>query len=168
MTRMFFSLAFSRFDRGLARFDRGLSSSEVDTIAHQLINPGADAETKEDGYNSIVYRSLYLAAPAGFQKAIQYANEFLSQNRPTRAAIYVNLASAYGQQYRCLKSQGAKDDELKKVHDAALNAVAKAIEIDPNSKLRLRELLHPTPGAEDNDLQVFESDKDLADIIDRD
>ncbi len=168
MTRMFFSLAFSRFDRGLSRFDRGLSSSEVDTMAHQLINPGADAETKEDGYNSIIYRSLYLPPPAGFQKAIQYANEFLNQNQPTRASIYINLASAYGQQYRYLKNQGAKDSELKKARDGALNAVQEAIKIDPNSKLRLRELLHPSPGAEDNDLQVFESDKDFTDIIDRD
>jgi hypothetical protein len=168
MTRMFFSLAFSRFDRGLlpSGFDRPLSSKEVDSLAGQLINPNADSEIKEDGYNSIIYRALYLSPPAGFEKAIQYANEFLGHNTPTRSSIYINLASAYGQQYRYLQENKAADDELKRVRDLAIDAVKKSIQINPESKRRLRELLHPQPGSVDNDLQVFESDKELTDLID--
>src|SRR5262249_35261597 len=106
LTRMFFSLAFSRFDRSLSsppQFDQPLSPNEFDDLAGQLTNPDADPETKEDGYNSLIYKSLYLSPPIGFEKAIQYASEFLSENTPTRQSIYVNLACAYGQQYRYLK-----------------------------------------------------------------
>lgn len=159
LTRMFFSLAFSRFDRGL-------SSKNLDALADRLINPEAEPEIQEDAYNSIIYEYLYEPSPAGFQKAIKYANQFLQQNKPTRSSIYINLASAYGQQYRYLKEHGAKPEELQRVRNLALDTVQKATALDPSSKLRLRELLHPQPGAEDNDLQVFEQDKDFDDVID--
>jgi|GEM_PF-2386991 hypothetical protein len=161
LTRMFFSLAFSRFDRGL-------SDKDLDTLAGRLIDPDAEPEIQEDAYNSIVYEYLYQAPPNGFQKAIKYATQFLQQNTPSRASIYINLASAYGQQYRYLRGHGAKDNELSKVADMALDAIRKAIEIDPNSKFRFRELLHPKPGSVDNDLQPFESDKAFSDMIDSD
>lgn len=159
LTRMFFSLAFSRFDRSL-------SDKDLDTLAGRLINPNAEPEIQEDAYNSIVYEFLYQPPPDGFQKAIMYATQFLEQNKPSRASIYINLASAYGQKCRYLKEHGAKDNELKKVRELALDALRKAIEIDRNSKLRFRELLHPQSGSVDNDLQVFQSDKEFTDLID--
>jgi len=159
LTRMFFSLAFSRFDRGL-------SGKDLDTLAGRLINPEAEPEIQEDAYNSIVYQYLYQPPPDGFQKAIKYATQFLQQNKPSRPSIYINLASAYGQQYGHLKTRGVAAGELQKVRDLALHTVRKAIDLYPDSKIRLRELLHPRPGSPDNDLQVFESDKDFTDLLD--
>jgi len=159
LTRMFFSLAFSRFDRGL-------SDKDLDTLAGRLINPEAEPEIQEDAYNSIIYQYLYQPPPDGFQKAIKYATQFLKQNKPSRPAIYINLASAYGQQYRYLKDHAGVADDLRKVRDLALATIRKAINLDPSSQLRLRELLHPQSGSIDNDLQVFESDKEFTDLLD--
>lgn len=168
LTRMFFSLAFSRFDSSLGGFfGRVLSGQQVDSIAGQLINPNADPETKEDGYNSIIYRSLYLPAPTGFEKAIQYGNEFLQSGKPSRASIYINLACAYGQQYRYLKQNKASAEDLGKTRAAALDAVKQALQISPGSKSRFRELLHPKPGEQDNDLQPFETDEEFKNLIDK-
>ena len=162
LTRMFFSLAFSRTDQGLS------NSATIDALATQIIRPESDVETKEDAYNSIVFSLLYQPPPEGFEKAIQYANEFIHDNRPTRASIYINLACAYGQMYRYLRGPKASDQELKKARDEALDAVKQAIAIDPGSKRRFRELLHPKPGARDNDLDVFAGDADFTNLIDKD
>ena len=162
LTRMFFSLAFSRSDLGLS----GIAT--IDALATQIIRPESDVETKEDAYNSIVFSLLYQAPPEGFEKAIQYAKEFLQQNTPTGSSLYINLACAYGQKYRYLRESRASDQELQQARDGAIAAVKKAIEMDPGSKRRLRELLHPQPGALDNDLDVFASDPDFINLIDRD
>lgn len=161
LTRMFFSLAFSRSDKVS-------SGADIDALATQIIRPDSDVETKEDAYNSIVFSLLYQPPPEGFEKAIQYANEFLQENTPTRASLYVNLACAYGQKYRYLRGPKASDQELQKARDEALAAVKKAIAIDPTSKRRFRELLHPKPGARDNDLDVFAADTDFTNLIDKD
>lgn len=165
LTRMFFSLAFSRSDEGLSSLGLATSTT-IDALATQIISPESDVETKEDAYNSIVFSLLYQPPPEGFEKAIQYAEEFLRQNTPTQAALYINLASAYGQKFRHLRDHNASDQELKKAKEGALAAARKAIEIDPESKRRLRELLHPKSGARDNDLEAFASDPDFTNLID--
>ena len=162
LTRMFFSLAFARFDRGLT------SPPPVgDVLAKKIISAGSNPETTEDAYNSVVFSSLYDPAPMGFEKAIKYANEFLAQNTPTRASIHINLACAYGQQFGYLQRMQGSGDDMKKAREGALTAVRKAIELDPESKRRLRELMHPQPASRDNDLAVFASDPDFVSLIDQ-
>jgi hypothetical protein len=163
LTRMFFSLAFSRSDQGLS------GSESIDALAAQIIRPDSDVETKEDAYNSIVFSLLYQPPPEGFEKAIQYAEEFLQQDTPTRASLYINLACAYGQKYRYLRGPRASDPELQQARAGALAAIKKAIEMDPGSKKRrFRDLLHPQQGARDNDLDVFALDPEFINLIDRD
>jgi len=165
MTRMFFSLAFSRYDKGLGSFGGALSAKQVDSIAVQIINPNAAPEIKEDGYNSIIYRALYLPPPTGYEKAIQYAEEFLGANTPARSSIYINLASAYGQKYRYLQQSRASADELNTARVKALEAVKNALQMDPGSKERFKELLFPRPQEEDNDLQPFNTDDEFVKLI---
>jgi tetratricopeptide (TPR) repeat protein len=160
LTRMFFSLAFGRFDKGL-------STSELErAAAGQLINPALDPETKEAAYNAFVYRLLYQPKPEGFTKAIQYAKEFLSENTAAKGSIFVNLACAYGQQYRHLKDHGGSEAALSNARDQALEAIKKALSLSPGSKGRLNELLHGSADPQDNDLQVFEKEKDFTDLLD--
>lgn len=162
LTRMFFSLAFSRSDQGLSGVDN------IVALAKQSISPDSNAETKEDAYNSIVFSLLYQPPPEGFEKAIQYAEEFLRQDTPTRASLYINLACAYGQKYRYLRGPRQSDQELQQARAGALAAIKEAIEMDPKSKRRFRDLIHPQRGARDNDLEVFASDPEFTNLIDRD
>jgi hypothetical protein len=133
--------------------------------AHDLLTNGIDPAVKEDIYNSIVYLALYQAAPEGFTKAIEYAQEFVKTSSPSGSGLWINLACAYGQQYSFLKSASSNVEELKTSEQNALSAVKKALETDPSSKIRLRELSDRSAKV-DNDLSDLAQDNsDLRSIL---
>lgn len=135
--------------------------------ARKLVRPDLDPRTAEDIYNSIIYRALYLPPPEGFSKAIEYGESFVKQLVPKDASIWINLASAYGQQYKYEKEQGAAPERLQEIRAKALDAVKKALSLDPQTSSRFGELLHGS-GADpaDDDLKVFEDDPDFQKLID--
>jgi hypothetical protein len=51
------------------------------------------------------------------------------------------------------------------LRDKALAAVKKALELDSREKARLSLLWSPTPGSEDNDLEVFKDDPEFANLL---
>jgi tetratricopeptide (TPR) repeat protein len=136
--------------------------------ARSLVRPDLDPRTTEDIYSSIVFLALYLPPPAGFTKAIEYGESFVQHAEPRDASIWINLACAYGQQYKWIKEKGsaAEKANLPSLREKALQAVKKAIDLDPGVKTRLAELCHGTgrdPG--DDDLKIFENDPDFEKLI---
>jgi tetratricopeptide (TPR) repeat protein len=128
-------------------------------------------DVKRKVYRSITYHFLFQPPPEGFSKAIQFGEEYINDpaNQPVvSGAIWVNLASAYGQKFRWLienrESITDATTQLQQTRDAALNAVRKALEIDPSWKQKLTELLvknQPGKDPNENDLEVFENDNDF-------
>lgn len=128
-------------------------------LALRLIDPKNDPRTAESVASSIVYLALYLPGPQGFQKAIECGETYLQSARPRNASIFINLACGYGQKYRYLP---ANDTERTATRDKALKYVKAAIEVEPDSVVRLRELyLGNGPDPEDDDLRVFQGDPDF-------
>lgn len=120
-----------------------------------------------DGENVMGFNTkshFFVKPPTGLDIEAELAN-----GASCNISFHTHLARAYGKRYRSLKQQGAKPEELMRVRQLALIAARKAIESDPSARALLRRLLHPTPDSEDeddDDLQVFESDKDFKELID--
>lgn len=73
------------------------------------------------------------------------------------------MAAANGQRHHQLLEAGAPAPEQAKAHKAVLEAVQKAVDLDPSFKRRLADLAQPT--ARDNDLQDFASDRRFRKIV---
>ena len=69
--------------------------------ALQSITPSTPKEQKRTLYEGSVFNSLYEDPPRGFQRAIEYAQKYISEQPDyPSAAIWAYLAAAYGQQYK--------------------------------------------------------------------
>lgn len=136
--------------------------------ARTLVDPKVDPRTAEDIYNSIIYLGLYLDPPDGFTKAIQYGEAFVKQVTPRDPSIWINLACAYGQMYRYVKNHGGSEIELSRARTKTLDAIKHALNLQPATASRLRELLHGSgPSSLDNDLSAFETDEEFISLIER-
>ena len=131
---------------------------ELET-AVAIVNRKAGADVAEDIYNSIVYFYLYVPPAEGFTKAIEYGEQYLKAHTPSRQSLWVNLACAYGQQYEYLKSS-ASEKELTDIKKKAHDAIRHALDLNPQSAVRFRELATGSADPEDNDLQALAKDDD--------
>ena len=131
-------------------------------------------------YEEIVFNSLY----DNCEDAIEYAMRYLSEEPKTPSPlIVIYLGFAYGQQYREKKSQREKaaiegrqeqvqtlDLEMGQIRLKALDAIRKALKLEPNLKPLARVVWDPndpakSPRAEDNDLEVFKGDPDFETLL---
>ena len=79
--------------------------------------PNVSQDIKRKVYRSITYHFLFQPPPEGFTKTIQFGREYVNDptNQPiVSGAIWVNLASAYGQEARWLTEnrESIADPEL--------------------------------------------------------
>lgn len=144
--------------------DSSLVKKELER-AHEIVTAGRDAAVVEDICNSIVYFYLYLPPPEGFTKAIEYGEAYLKTNTPSRVAIWINLACAYGQKYAYLQSSGGTTEQLQPVKDKAFQYVQNAINMNPNSAVRFRQLTTGIPDPDDDDLKVFAPDDQFKRLV---
>jgi hypothetical protein len=135
--------------------------------AHGIVTRNADAAITEDICNSIVYFYLYVLPPEGFTKAIEYGEDYLKNNTPSRASIWINLACAYAQQYAYMQSSDSTSDpkQLEPVKNKAFQAVQNALSMSPKTAARFRQLATGRPDPEDDDLKVFASDEQFRRMI---
>lgn len=116
--------------------------------AHAAIRSGGRVDSKEDLYNSLVYIALY-HPPEGYPLAIAWGNEFLAEQQPRRASLWINLACAQAQAYKHARDPQEKKaamEETKRFVEAAIKREKLAVD-------RLRQLADPK-----------DSDGDLADV----
>jgi hypothetical protein len=168
LTRLFLTEAFRTVEE-----TRGAKLA-VTRVAQDLlleISPGASKEERDAKYESYIYTCLYLDAPEGFERAIKACLEYLQaagDNPNPRILAY--LAMAYGQKYYWEQKRGATKESLASLRNSALEAIRRAVGIQP----QLRELLRTTwdPNdptklrGEENDLEVFFPDPDFKKILD--
>jgi tetratricopeptide (TPR) repeat protein len=141
----------------------------LDAYTRVRNNPGTDPEVKENVYRDLLFQSLYTSPPMGFTDAIRYGEEyFANQSNIESGAIAINLASAYGQQHRWLREQGAAPELLAEAREKALKYVRRAIAANEKWRERARELLqknHPAKDPQDDDLEDFEADAEFRDAV---
>ena len=133
------------------------------------------AETPKDekrkAFEGIIFNSLYLKEPEGFQKAILYATRFIGEEgEETSFLISAYLAAAYGQEYGYGKATAMGPESLKISRDNALKAASTAIRLDPKLKTLLQYIWDPSfsgkyVGSGDNDLEVFYGDADFKRLL---
>ena len=107
-------------------------------------------------YEGLIHAYLYQPMPDSFNRAIKEGGQYITRFGDNER-VWTYLACAYGQQCSYLKrapkpDEAAIEDSRKK----ALDAVGRALQINPEAKSLLRNLwdrrsqMHP-----ENDLQVF-------------
>ena len=170
LTRLFLAGAFYAAESGLRRqaekasilteagaYDKAASEYEK---ALQAITPSTSNEQKRSVYEGIVFNSLYEDAPRGFQRAIEYAQKYISEQPDYPSSkIWAFLAAAYGQQYKYERDTNkAGHDVLDPIKEKALQAIRRALAIDPQVKALIKMMWDPKDPAkspEDDDLEVF-------------
>ena len=148
----------------------GASTAALEAALHTL-RPETPVETKKALFERLTYNALYEPPPDGFEKAIRYAEQYLQEqpNNPS-ARIWVNLAAALGQKYKYdSEVRKAPKQSLDETRKRALEAVRRAIELEPQMKSLLRMLWNredPTKvGSEEDDLEVFYDDPAFKDLL---
>ncbi len=132
---------------------------------------GADENLKMKVYRALTFQSLFISPPVGFSEAIRYGEEYVNElgGKAIEAAIAINLAAAYGQKYKWLQQQSADTEELENARAASLKYVKAAISANGKSKERILQLLlknYPNKNPDDDDLEVFERDRDFRAAVD--
>lgn len=132
---------------------------------------GADENLKTKVYRALTFQSLFISPPEGFSDAIRYGEEYVNELRgkAIEGAMAINLAAAYGQKYKWLQQHSADTKELESAREASLEYVKAAISANGKSKERLLQLLlknYPNKNPDDDDLEVFEKDKDFRAAVD--
>lgn len=119
-------------------------------------------EERESILLDLMFNSLYLDPPAGFQRALALADEYEKEGGDlTNARLCVYKACALGQWFKRQVETGRDDAELRsQLRAEALAAVKEALRVDPSWKPVLRSLLEGHD-PEENDLVAFKDDPEF-------
>jgi tetratricopeptide (TPR) repeat protein len=132
--------------------------------AEALVRGSIDKNVKRQVYEAATFEALYLPSPDGFEKAIVLGTRYgQDQTNLASGPVWVNLACAYGQKVRWLRSNRPEEDTAP-LRAAALNAIKNAVQIDTRWKAQLRSLMEPSEieaAQGENDLEVFRGDPDF-------
>lgn len=123
-----------------------------------------------DFYEGLMNAYLYQAPPLGYQRVLaafeKYRRKF---GEPRNARIWVYLASAYAQRFEWESKAKTPDPTvMDEARSAALEAVGRAILVDPSSVAWVLSLWDPhraTPP--DNDLVVFFEDERFKKLLEQ-
>ncbi len=165
-------------------------------LAYEHLARGTDVDTRRNVYKSLTFELLY--EPGSYDRVIELVDEFerdREQNpAPASGGLLVNKACAFGQKFLWLAKQKNLIDEtpgkpfkftlsgapptwptehldLKAAYEGALEAVRRAIVIDPTWKKHLQVLLErPEPNQKDprdfSGLEVFERFTEIRQAVD--
>lgn len=148
--------------------ERGKAKNQL-LEARKRIASSTPRDVVEGVYAALTHQFLYDPPPDGFTQSIKYGVEYFKDpQNPLSGRIWVNLASAYGQQMAWLKQRKGPEEEMNDTRSKALTAAKEAIGLGPEWKETLRELLqhdYPKKKAEENDLEVFENDAEFRQLV---
>jgi tetratricopeptide (TPR) repeat protein len=143
------------------RFGRMTEDVERELLAAHRYIDQASPQTRREIYQTLVYLYLY-RQPDGYKQAIRFGEEYVKRYREDDdPQIAFNLACAYAQEYAARKKAKASPKELDEAKARALQLLRAAVEKEPLYRTRLRELMNPPPGSEDDDFVVFKGDADF-------
>jgi tetratricopeptide (TPR) repeat protein len=189
LTRLFLAGAFQAAASDILPYLRGkeIKGKELESAgeyekartqfeqALRKVDATTPKDIKRRLYEGIIFNSLYEEPPRGFDEAIKYAQQFLTDEPQIPAPLlWVYLSFAYGQQYRYMRDNtaklGATEDDLKAVRTRALEALKRALTLEPSLKSLARMVWDPndpskSPGSEDNDLEPFKDDPDFVTLL---
>jgi tetratricopeptide (TPR) repeat protein len=139
-------------------------------IALAAIDDNTPKDKKRDTYERLTYNYLYQDPPDGFMKAIELGKEYTANDSNLSSPrVWTNLASAYGQQYAWEVDHEKRKPVLSESRNRALDAVRRALALEPRMLSMLRLLWDPNDptkvSAEENDLEVFYDDEEFRKVL---
>ncbi len=142
--------------------------------AAQKLSANSEPAILSSVYASLAYLWLYQPPPTGFENALRVLDEYNKKNGQLDADIEINRACAFGQGYSYLKQQQvdplfpiAPQISLDEARKGALVAIQNALNQDPKSAVRLKELLWGSADPQDNDLSAFQDDAEFTALLPR-
>jgi len=127
-----------------------------------------EARQRPEYYEGLMHAFLYQPKPGGFERAIETGEEYNRMFDPSSVRVWEYLACAYGQNYYYLQHAPSPDtSKLAEVRRKALDAVQRAIQIEPDSAAAfLYSLWDPAVAADgEDDLTPFYGDAEFAAIF---
>jgi hypothetical protein len=110
---------------------------------------------------------LYGYPPNGFNRAIEIAERHADE-LAENPRYWRYLACAYGQRYVWARDvEHAPEETLKSLRQRTLEAVQKAVMMEPESTPQLEKLWHPDPNSSEDDLQAFRDDPQFEELFRR-
>lgn len=160
-----------RFAYATALYYTGNSDQSFQQLleAYNELDETTDKELQRNIYRSLTYQALYQTPPDGFNQAIRYAEEYISNTGNLHSPdIWVNLAAAYGQKMKWLSASDASDpNDLARTRSSALQAVRQAVEAGKQWKQKIQKLLYkgyPNKDPREDDLEIFANDPEFREI----
>ena len=125
-----------------------------------------EARERPEYYEGLMNAFLYQPMPKGFERAIATGLDFNDTFGPTSVRVWEYLACAYSQQYLFLSNAPIKDESnIKDARNGALDAVKRAIQLDPDAKLLLSSLWRNDAMPGEDDLKVFFEDPEFMALL---
>lgn len=131
---------------------------EADHVLRKSLRHASQDDLPEI-YGAMIYNSLYLAPPTGFEQAIQLGDEAKGKAIGLDAGMHFNLACAYGQRHAWHVRKKASPDDARKL---TLEHLSQAFESNPRLKKRAAEL---TTSGDDDDLVSLAEDAELIALL---
>lgn len=142
--------------------------------AAQKLDQDADPSVLSMVYASLAYLWLYQPPPAGYENALRVLADYERKGGQANAEIEIDRACAFGQKYSYLKNAALRTEaeneanrSLDEARNNAIEAVRKALSLDPGTAIRLKELLWVSADPEDNDLSAFQNDPEFTNLLPR-
>lgn len=127
--------------------------------AKRLVAAGLEPNMRDRIYISYTFNALFLPPPEGYHLARDAAQEYLATTPQPKPEVLTNLACAYGQQHA-----SAKDETVKReARDNAVDAIKRALAIDPNWRSRFIQLTNGDGG--DDDLVTLRDDPEIVAML---
>lgn len=180
-------LTLGQFDRAIKGYSRALAikpndaqmrveraialrkaGSPQDKILEELeaayVASANDPTSRRRAIEGLMYNYLYLPAPRGFERALEYGESYLADPRSIdSAAVWIYMAAATGQKYSWSTNLGVPAEQLEDLRGKALDALTTGLSLDSSWTEVVRSMLEGTGG--DDDLASFREDPDFRSLV---
>jgi hypothetical protein len=135
-------------------------------LAGEFSKAEREAREKPEYYEGVVHAFLYQPMPGGFTGAIEKGKEYNELFGGNSERIWTYLACAYAQQHDYLSRAPKRNEEaIKQARNDALEAIQRAIQINPKAKIMLASMWEKEAQPGEDDLTVFYDDSDFQKIL---
>jgi len=136
-------------------------------LAGEFSRAESEARAKPEFLEGMTHAHLYQPPPRGFMSAIEKGEEYRDKFGSIDSdRMWIYLACAYGQQYDYLNRSPIKDETaLNEARKNALEAISRALQINPDARETLAALWDVKANSDEDDLKVFFNDPDFAEKL---
>lgn len=135
-------------------------------LTHEFTRADRAAQETPAFLEGLVEALLYQPPPDGFLQAIQRSDEYRKRYGDGNWRIWRSRACAFGQRFGYLPTDRRNSQEGREARNEALDAVERALKLNPAEKEGFRRLWDPSLATpEESDLVVFSTDDEFKALL---